>query len=304
LKDPAASKRLEMPDGNSDDSGTRMQLHKPSFANRFGKSAAKPLSWIACSRWLYKPCRVLDAYLNFLMGKGSGTGWDMQEEVRAAVTRIHRPQPVVFDVGANVGNWTEGLLQAVPDAKIYMFDPSPGCQAAIRKKNLPGVTLFSCALGEIPGRAAYYSSSVTDGSASLHVRDDTPFRDLNYIIAEVEVSTIDQVIESQKIDFVDFMKMDVEGHELFALRGARQSLASRKIGALSFEFGCGNINSRTFFRDFWELLTGAGFSIWRITPSGKDVPVRDYYEDTEYFRGATNYVAELKSGRDFHRARN
>ena len=120
------------------------------------------------------------------------------------------------------------------------------------------------------------------------------FRDLNYTTVEVEVSTIDQVIESQTIDFVDFMKMDAKGHELFALRGARQSLASRKIGALSFEFGCGNINSRTFFRDFWELLTGAGFSIWRIAPSGKDVPVRDYYEDAEYFRGATNYVAELK----------
>jgi hypothetical protein len=117
---------------------------------------------------------------------------------------------------------------------------------------------------------------------------------LNYTTAEVEVSTIDQVIESQKIDFVDFMKMDVEGHKLFALRGTWQSLASRKIGALSFEFGCGNINARTFFRDFWELLTGAGFSIWRIPPFGKDILVSDYYEDTEYFRGATNYVAELK----------
>jgi FkbM family methyltransferase len=280
-----------------------MQLHKPTFANRFGKSAAKPLSRIACSRWLYKPCRVLDAYLNFLMGKGSGTGWDMREEVRAAVSRIHRPQPVVFDVGANVGNWTESLLQEVPDAKVYMFDPSPGCQAAIHQKNLPGVTLIPCALGETPGPAAYHSSSPTDGTASLHTRNDTPFRDLNYTTSTVEVTTIDQIIESQKIDFVDFMKMDIEGHELFALRGARQSLASRKIGALSFEFGCGNINSRTFFRDFWELLTGAGFSIWRITPSGKDIPVRDYYEDIEYFRGVTNYVAELKPGPDSFRAR-
>jgi len=232
--------------------------------------------------------------LNFLIGKGSGTGWDMQEEVRAAVIRMHRPQPVVFDVGANVGSWTEGLLQAVPDAKVYMFDPSPGCQAAIRTKNLPGVTLLSCALGEVSGRAAYHSSSATDGSASLHARRDTPFQDLNYQTTTVEVSTIDRILESQKIDFVDFLKMDIEGHELFALRGARQSLASRKIGALSFEFGGGNSNSRTFFRDFWELLMEAGFSIWRITPSGKDIPVSDYYEDTEYFRGATNYVAELK----------
>lgn len=271
-----------------------MQLHKPSLANRLGKRVARPLSWVACSPWFYKPARMADAYLNFLIGKGSGTGWDMREEVRAAVSRIRRPSPVVFDVGANVGNWSQGLLQAVPDAKVYMFDPSPGCQAAIRAKNLPGITLFPCALGEVAEQKTYFSSSATDGSASLHSRRDTPFQDFKYQPATVAVRTLDEVIEAEQIDFVDFMKMDIEGHELFALRGAARSLAAGKIRALSFEFGCGNINSRTFFRDFWELLTAANFAIHRITPCGKDVLVGDYYEDAEYFRGATNFVAELK----------
>ena len=271
-----------------------MQLHKPSFANRVGKRVAKPLSRVACSAWFHKPARMADAYLNFLLGKGSGTGWDMREEVRAAVKRIRRPRPVVFDVGANVGDWSQGLLRAIPDAKVYMFDPSPGCQSAIRQKALPGTTLFPCALGEMAEQKTYYSSSATDGSASLHSRRDTPFQDLTYHPATVAVRTLDEVIESEKIDFVDFMKMDIEGHELFALRGGRRSLAAGKIGALSFEFGCGNVNSRTFFRDFWELLTAANFAIYRITPGGKDILVGDYYEDAEYFRGATNFVAELK----------
>jgi FkbM family methyltransferase len=271
-----------------------MQLHQPSFANRLGKRLAKPLSWVACSPWFYKPSRLADAYLNFLIGKGAGTGWDMREEVRAAVARIHRPQPVVFDVGANVGNWSQGLLQAIPDARVFMFDPAPGCQAAIRQKALPGIKLFPCALGAAAEQRNYYSSSATDGSASLHARRDTPFQDLAYQQSTVPVRTLDEVIESEKIDLVDFMKMDIEGHELFALQGGKRSLAAGKIRALSFEFGCGNLNSRTFFRDFWELLTGANFVIHRITPCGKDVLVADYYEDAEYFRGATNFVAELK----------
>ena len=160
-----------------------MQLPRPAFANRFGnyvfanrfgKSAAKPLSKIACLRWFYNPCRILDAYLNYLVGKGAGFGLDMREEIRAAVSRIHRPHPVVFDVGANVGNWTESLLQEVLEAKVYMFDPSPGCQAAIRQKNLPGTTLIPYALGEAPGSVAYHFSSPTDVTASLHARSDTP----------------------------------------------------------------------------------------------------------------------------------
>ena len=275
-------------------SASRMQLYKQTLANKLAKSAAKPLSRIVCSRWLYKPARVADAYLNFLMGKGAGTGWDMAEEIRAAVARIRRPQPIVFDVGANVGNWSQALQQRIPNAKIYMFDPSPGCQAAIREKKLPGTVLIPYALGESTGGATYYSSSPTDGTASLHPRHDSPFQDFNYEATTVKVTTIDQVLEAEKIDFVDFMKMDIEGHESFALRGARGALAARKIGALSFEFGSSNVNSHTFFRDFWEILREAGFSISRITPAGKDVPLDDYYEDEEYFRGVTNYVAELK----------
>lgn len=71
-------------------------------------------------------------------------------------------------------------------------------------------------------------------------------------------------------------------------------LATGKIRALSFEFGSRNINSRTFFRDYWELLTAANFAIYRIAPCGKDILVEDYYEDAEYFRGVSNFVAELK----------
>ena len=175
-----------------------------------------------------------------------------------------------------------------------MFDPSPGCQAAIWQKALPGITLFPCALGETASQKTYYSSSATDGSASLHSRRDTPFQGQTYQQTTVDVRTLDEVIELEKIDFVDFMKMDIEGHELFALRGGSRSLAVGKIGALSFEFGCGNVNSRTFFRDFWELLTAANYAIYRITPCGRDILVEDYYEGAEYFRGAPNFVAELK----------
>lgn len=271
-----------------------MQLHKPGIANRLGKAAAKPLSWLIASSLFYKPARLTEAYLNFLIGKGSGTGWNIEGEIEAAARRVRRPNPILFDIGTNVAEWTEGMLQRFPGAKVFMFDPSPGCQAVIREKNLPGATLMPCALGDEPGEAPYHSSSAIDGSASLHVRRDTPFQDFKYQTITVPIRVLDEVIETLGLDFVDFMKMDIEGHELHALRGAKRSLAARKIGALSFEFGCGNINSRTFFRDFWELLTAAGFSLWRITPSGREIQVNEYYEDQEYFRGATNYIAVLK----------
>ena len=80
-----------------------------------------------CSPPLLNRVRAFDAYLNFLLGKGSGVGWNMEEEIAAARTRIHRPNPVVFDIGANVGTWTQQLLAAIPDAKVFMFEPSSQC---------------------------------------------------------------------------------------------------------------------------------------------------------------------------------
>ena len=271
-----------------------MELHKPTLANRMAKTVARPLSRLVCSSWVQKPVRAFDAYLNFLLGKGSGSGWDLDHEIDAALLFAHRPAPVIFDIGANIGLWSQRLLQLRPAARVFLFEPSPHCVKRIQSLGLLAAGLIPAAVGETPGMAVLHFSSETDGSASLHQRGDSYFRDRTYQSVEVQVTTINSVIRKSGIDFVDFIKMDIEGHELAALRGANQALQSRKVGALSFEFGSGNINSRTYFRDFWSLLHEHGFALYRVTPSGRLLFLEDYYEDCEYFRGATNYVAQLR----------
>lgn len=268
-----------------------MNLHKVSPLNRAAKSVAPALAKVICSGLLYKPARMFDAYLNFLMGRGAGTGWDLDSEIRAASKFLRSGNPVVFDVGANVGEWSEKMVQAHPEVRIYMFEPSPSCRKEIESKSIPGATLVPAALGSSKGVANLNFSSDTDGSASLHARGDSYFQDREYRSIEVEVTTIDEVIKSHAIEFVDFMKMDIEGHEFSALEGAKNSLKERRIGALSFEFGSGNINSRTYFRDFWNLLSNAGYSISRIAPGEVVLPIGEYYEDLEFFRGVSNYIA-------------
>jgi|SRR6185369_1476932 FkbM family methyltransferase len=271
-----------------------MQLHRPTILNKAAKKLASPLSFVAGSKWLRTPFRVVDAYLNFLVGKGSGTGWDLSLEVNSALSRVYSESPVLFDIGANLGLWSKAVLEAVPRARLFLFEPSPGCQAEIRRQALPYEALIPAAVGRKPGRASLHFSSPIDGSASLYQRGDSYFRDRAYDSIEVEVVTIDSMIEQHRLEFIDFIKMDIEGNELEALLGAETALAGRRIGALAFEFGSSNINSRTFFRDFWSLLTARGFALSRITPSGRLLPITAYYEDCEYFRGATNYLAELK----------
>src|SRR6266404_9447386 len=104
-----------------------MHLERATWLNRLAKGCATPLSFLLCSRLLYHPARAFDAYLNFLLGRGSGGGWDIQHEIQAALSCVHSERPIVFDVGANVGEWSKWFLAAAPRARLYVVEPSPGC---------------------------------------------------------------------------------------------------------------------------------------------------------------------------------
>ena len=102
----------------------------------------------------------------------------------------------------------------------------------------------------------------------------------------VEVVTLDSWASSTKV-VPSLIKMDVEGHELDVLKGGFKTLALAQV--VQFEFGGCNIDTRTFFQDFWYLLTEAGFQIHRISEGGP-IRISHYSEQEECFR-TTNYLA-------------
>lgn len=266
-----------------------MRLTTKGRINQLGKIVTPYLGRLAARRHLASFIDLTSAYLNFLLGKGAGTGWDKGEEL-AASKFISNPEPVILDLGANCGEWTEGVRRLIGErGRWILIEPASKCCERLRK--LRSVEVLQVAVGEKAGTAQLYSPK--DGSvlASLYFRQDTFIRGQTMESYEVSVATIDEILNERQIKIVDFAKMDLEGHELFALRGAEQSLRTHRIRVLSFEFGSSNVNSRTYFRDFWNLLTKYNYRIERICPGGKTMPVTEYYEDLEYFLGATNYIA-------------
>ena len=262
--------------------------------NRLGKILAKPLSTILVNPVTEDWTRLMESYWCILTGKGAGTGWDLESEIIAAKSVIRTKKPVIFDVGANKGEWSLLMSQLFPQAQLYLFEPQPRCRLAIVNKQLNNMELIPYAASSTVRKAQIYTTPATSGIASLHPRQDTYFEQYDFVTMDIQTTTIDNVIRDRQLDRVDFLKMDIEGHELDALKGAEQSLKSKKIKALSFEFGSGNINSRTFFRDFWDLLHPLNYKIYRLLPSSRLMSIEEYYEDCEYFRGVTNYLAILK----------
>jgi hypothetical protein len=92
------------------------------------------------------------------------------------------------------------------------------------------------------------------------------------------------------VDTIHLLKADIEGHEMDLLLGARRMFEKRAIRMATFEFGGCNIDTRTFYKDFFYFFRDNGMDLYRITPSGYLHPLPDYREIDEQYR-TTNFAA-------------
>lgn len=269
-----------------------MKIHDLSVINKIGKYFAKYLSLLIANQRASELSLLIEAYWAILLGKGSGTRWGLKSEINAIKRIIKKPSPIIFDVGANNGDWSFLMHKNYPQSQLYLFEPQPACRKIIESKNIPNSVLITKAVSsKSKCSVKLFTIGQGEGIASLHQRRDSYFQHHKFNTIMVDTISIDEFIIDNKIELIDFMKIDTEGHDLEVLIGAKESLSRGVIKALSFEFGSGNINSRTYFHDFWDLLYPLGFEIYRILPSSQLMPIREYYEDCEYFRGVSNYIA-------------
>lgn len=106
---------------------------------------------------------------------------------------------------------------------------------------------------------------------------------------EVKIISLDEYCKMRNIKHITLLKMDIEGHELDILRGATEMFANNAIDIVTFEFGGCNIDTRTFFQDFWYFFKEQKMQICRILPSGEMYKIPAYSELYEQFT-TTNFV--------------
>lgn len=185
-------------------------------------------------------------------------------------------EPVIFDVGANVGNYSNDILKMFPHSKIYAFEPHPQNFLKLEKLVGESASVFKNALGDKFEQIKLYDYEERDGSchASLYQEVIEDIHHKKSVSHTVDVITVDQFCLENNVHSIDLLKIDTEGNELKCLMGARQLLRDGKINAVQFEFNEMNIISHSTFKDFWDLLDN--FDFYRLLPGGKLLPIRKY----------------------------
>jgi FkbM family methyltransferase len=198
-------------------------------------------------------------------------------------TKIKNESPVFFDVGANIGDYTELLATHHPKAKIYCFEPNPNTFKKLAENCGDLATLINGGIGAEIGELKLYFES----SDSTSVQASSNPEILNVIAKQsdltsidIKINTIDNYCLQNGIDSIDFLKIDIEGFELEALEGAKKLLSEKKIKLIQFEFNEVNIVKRRFLKDFYDFLPD--FDFYRLEES-KLIPLNEWKPKHEIF---------------------
>jgi FkbM family methyltransferase len=152
-----------------------------------------------------------------------------------------RPGEYIFDVGANKGSMSKIFARLYQNTKIFAFEPLPIFQVKSSRINLNQV-----ALGAHIGTAQFYvckhnasSSLILPYLESRWLRKKAKIlgsspKDL-YEEIQIQLTTIDKVVNDNSIKSIFILKIDTEGSELDVIDGARESLRTGIIRNIQVE---------------------------------------------------------------------
>lgn len=197
--------------------------------------------------------------------------------------------PVVFDVGANIGEWTSFLVNLSPRAIVHCFEPSRVAYESLAARQWEvKPRLNRCALGDRSTIAELQIFGPGSGLNSLYERKGVPSAE-HSSLEVVEVITGDDYCRNEAINIVDLVKIDVEGHELQVLLGMKGLLSEKRVEIIQFEYGGCNLDSRTTLADLWTILNKNGYNVYKIWPDYLKI-LREYRSELDTFR-YSNFVA-------------
>lgn len=203
------------------------------------------------------------------------------------IKKYIRPGMTVLDIGAHVGYYTQIFSKLVGSGgKVIAFEPHPKTFLVLRSNvgNLSNVILVPSGVADRETTAelkdflqSCYSSLFYDAifidrmKTSLKGACSFPrvIQNIPTATYKVNITSVDAYLNQLGVNNVDFIKMDIEGSEMAAIRGMNRTLKSSLRMRMVMEFNPRTLSlSGTAPIEVWDSLRTIGFSIGEIQPDG------------------------------------
>ena len=211
-----------------------------------------------------------------------------------AIARREIPAAIqtIFDVGANIGQTTRELRGLFPAAFIHAFEPTPASrdQFLLQHGRDPRVRLWPYALSDQPGPIEFFVNkrSMTNSllpsepaSAQWVGAENVE----NVTTIRVERKTLDEFCAEQTVSRLDILKLDIQGSELDALRGAAGLLERKAIGYICLEAPFLPLyRGQPMFHEIVQFLEPWGYRVYGLFKLARHESDRLLFADALFFR--------------------
>jgi len=171
----------------------------------------------------------------------------------------------IFDLGANRGDISVRYRNAFPEAMIYAFEPFPGSFEQLKQRFTSDSSMFcyQAAVSENKGVMPFYVNKNVDTNSLLRptkIGLSSDSQVVNESVIEVPCIRLDDFCSEKNIQYIDILKMDIQGGEYSALRGAVNLLEEKKIKLIYLEaYYREQYVDQPLFHDISKLLHEYGY---------------------------------------------
>lgn len=248
-----------------------------SCINRLARRVAPSLRAARTAAHIRNQCELI---IGYHLASGShadvnGETW-LLDAVGPEVNRF-------VDLGANVGDWTTALLVRNPTAQGIAVEPGIEALGQLRARLPASVTVVPAAAGSAEGTASFFEQPEAGEHSSIIAGwvQEAQRR-------QVQVVTVDALLDRHGWDRLDFLKIDTEGYDGHALEGASQALRDHRIGLVQFEYNRPWREAGTTLGGVLRSLGNVGYEIRVLRPHSLDAYE---YEPFGEFFSYSNFVA-------------
>lgn len=194
-----------------------------------------------------------------------GLAFKNPNDVLEYVKQFLPASPIILEAGAHLGEDTVNMKAIWPNATMHIFEPLPQSFKALRKnlKYVKGAYCYPVALSNHGGTADFYINPGNPGASSINAPVHWNANEFEKKPVQIHCMTLDTWADLYDISHVDFMWLDMEGHELYALSHAEKILPSVKAIYTEISFIPVRIGSSSHDA-LKNFLEGYGFAqVWK-----------------------------------------
>lgn len=203
----------------------------------------------------------------------------------------------IIDAGAHDGTYAEYIFNLNPSATIHCFEPTASAFAELKTRLANEIKTCklianNAGLSTEIGEAELFIYNELDQRNSLHLNPAHNFDSSLLHKEKIKLTTLDDYIELNKISRIDFLKIDVEGHESKVIEGGASALENKIIKCIQFEYNNNWAAAGFTLESAFNILITNGFKIFRLTIWGR-IPINRFKPKLENYIHS-NYISLLR----------